>query len=57
MDVSSVELRTSMLEWDEGDVHAWFATLGLPQYENQIRRAFVCSHFLVVDSHSYVMAT
>lgn len=37
MDISSVELRSNILEWDEGDVHAWLTTLGLPQYENQIR--------------------
>lgn len=39
MDVLSVELRSNIVEWDEGDVHAWFTTLGLPQYENQIRCA------------------
>lgn len=37
MDVASVELRASIQDWDEGDVHAWLTTLGLPQYENQIR--------------------
>ncbi|GJE91066.1 hypothetical protein PsYK624_072140 [Phanerochaete sordida] len=37
MDISSVELRSNIMEWDEGDVHAWLSTLGFPQYENQIR--------------------
>jgi hypothetical protein len=26
-----------ILEWDEDDVHAWFAHLGYPQYQSQIR--------------------
>ncbi|CCL99670.1 uncharacterized protein FIBRA_01691 [Fibroporia radiculosa] len=37
MDASSGELRTSILEWDEGDVHAYLAKLGFPQYESQVR--------------------
>ncbi|KAI0704325.1 hypothetical protein BC835DRAFT_1262074 [Cytidiella melzeri] len=37
MDVASLELRPGIYDWDEGDVHAWLTTLGLPQYENQIR--------------------
>ncbi|PCH44267.1 hypothetical protein WOLCODRAFT_77286 [Wolfiporia cocos MD-104 SS10] len=38
MEVSPSELhRTSILDWDEGDVHAWFCKLGLPQYEASIR--------------------
>ena len=40
MDVSSLEPRTNMLEWDEGDVHAWFTSLGLTQYEKQIRGVY-----------------
>ncbi|OCH87509.1 hypothetical protein OBBRIDRAFT_759549 [Obba rivulosa] len=35
MDASALE--RSILEWGEGDVHAWFTRLGLPQYEAQIR--------------------
>ena len=27
----------NILEWDEGDVHAWLSTLGFSQYESQIR--------------------
>lgn len=50
MDLSSVELRTNMLDWDEGNVHLWLTTLGLPQYENQIRRAFV-AHIATESYH------
>lgn len=32
--------RTSVLEWDENDVHAWFSKLGYPQYEHQIKGMF-----------------
>ncbi|EJF64222.1 hypothetical protein DICSQDRAFT_100982 [Dichomitus squalens LYAD-421 SS1] len=37
MDASSLELRKSILDWDENDVHAWFTYLGFPQYEQQVR--------------------
>ena len=30
-----------LLDWDESDVHAWLSSLGLPQYERQIRGMFV----------------
>lgn len=41
MDASTLDSRQSFLEWDESDVHAWFTKLGLPQYENQIRREWL----------------
>ncbi|KAI0675512.1 hypothetical protein C8Q78DRAFT_963716 [Trametes maxima] len=37
MDASSNELRTSILEWDENDVHNWLSKLGFPQYEQQVK--------------------
>ena len=37
MDASSPELRTSILDWDENDVHAWLTKLGFPQYEQQVK--------------------
>ncbi|KAI0923863.1 hypothetical protein AcW1_006700 [Taiwanofungus camphoratus] len=37
MDTPSFESRTSILQWDETDVHIWFSKLGFPQYESQIR--------------------
>ena len=37
MDASSIELRTSMLEWDENEVHSWLSKLGFPQYEHQVK--------------------
>lgn len=39
MDTPSFESRTSILQWDETDVHIWFSKLGFPQYESQIRGA------------------
>lgn len=53
MDVASVELRASIHDWDEADVHAWLSTLGLPQYENQIRGTssmYVCASACLTDS-------
>ena len=41
MDVSSLELKGDIAQWDENEVNAWFATLGYPQYGNQIRGASV----------------
>ena len=37
MDASSIELTTSILDWDENDVHIWLSKLGFPQYEQQVR--------------------
>ncbi|EIW58736.1 uncharacterized protein TRAVEDRAFT_149101 [Trametes versicolor FP-101664 SS1] len=37
MDASSNELRTSILDWDENDVHNWLSKLGFPQYEQQVK--------------------
>ncbi|EIW79224.1 hypothetical protein CONPUDRAFT_127146 [Coniophora puteana RWD-64-598 SS2] len=31
------ETERSILDWDENQVHLWFSSLGLPQYEAQIR--------------------
>ncbi|KAH9935057.1 hypothetical protein B0H21DRAFT_759323 [Amylocystis lapponica] len=38
MDVSILDPRQSILEWDEADVHTWFTSLGFPQYESQIKQ-------------------
>jgi hypothetical protein len=35
MDMSSGDLN--IMEWDENDVQSWFAHLGFPQYETQIK--------------------
>ena len=37
MDASSIEHRTSILEWDHSDVHSWLSALGYPQYEQQVK--------------------
>ncbi|KAI0741419.1 hypothetical protein C8Q80DRAFT_1284456 [Daedaleopsis nitida] len=37
MDASSIEHTTSILEWDESDVHNWLIKLGFPQYEHQVK--------------------
>ena len=37
MDASSIELTTSILDWDENDVHNWLSKLGFPQYEQQVK--------------------
>lgn len=37
MDVASLELKGDVTQWDENEVHAWFTTLGYPQYGNQIK--------------------
>ena len=37
--MDGVEHDKEILQWDENDVHAWFTTLGYPQYGNQIRGA------------------
>ncbi|KAI9064111.1 hypothetical protein FKP32DRAFT_1611233 [Trametes sanguinea] len=37
MDASSYELKPSMLDWDETDVHHWLSKLGFPQYEQQVK--------------------
>ncbi|KAI0352334.1 hypothetical protein OH77DRAFT_1498014 [Trametes cingulata] len=37
MDASSYELKTSILDWDENDVHNWLTKLGFPQYEQQVK--------------------
>ncbi|KAI0343196.1 hypothetical protein BDW22DRAFT_1356795 [Trametopsis cervina] len=53
MDASSIELRTNIQDWDEGDVHSWLTTLGLPQYENQIREHRVSGEVLcLMDAES-----
>ncbi|KZT10050.1 uncharacterized protein LAESUDRAFT_756252 [Laetiporus sulphureus 93-53] len=44
--MSSVDLRTSILDWDEGDVHAWLIKLGLPNYEQQIREHRISGEIL-----------
>ncbi|KIP10010.1 hypothetical protein PHLGIDRAFT_28697 [Phlebiopsis gigantea 11061_1 CR5-6] len=42
-----------MLDWDEGNVHLWLTTLGLPQYENQIRQHRVSGDVLsLMDAES-----
>lgn len=43
MDASSNELRTSILDWDENDVHNWLSKLGFPQYEQQVKGVFFYS--------------
>ncbi|KAI0091726.1 hypothetical protein BDY19DRAFT_983959 [Irpex rosettiformis] len=53
MDNASVELRGSIQDWDEGDIQAWLTTLGLPQYENQIREHRVSGDVLcLMDADS-----
>lgn len=39
-----------ILDWDEGDVQNWLASLGYPQYESQIRgpRLYCISNLIVV---------
>lgn len=37
-----MELRTSILDWDENDVHNWLAKLGFPQYEEAVKG--MCPH-------------
>lgn len=34
---SSFETAVSILEWDEGAVQAWLASIGFPQYEASIQ--------------------
>ncbi|EMD38948.1 hypothetical protein CERSUDRAFT_112661 [Gelatoporia subvermispora B] len=51
MDASALE--RNILEWDEGDVHAWFTRLGFPQYEAQINEHNISGEvlcFLNADS-------
>ncbi|KAI8996541.1 hypothetical protein BD414DRAFT_409446 [Trametes punicea] len=33
----SYELKPSILDWDENDVHNWLTKLGFPQYEQQVK--------------------
>lgn len=37
MDAQSFELKPSILDWDENDVHNWLTKLGFPQYEQQVK--------------------
>ena len=37
MEAPALDLRASIMDWDESDVHLGLSQLGLPQYENQIR--------------------
>ncbi|PSR76158.1 hypothetical protein PHLCEN_2v8656 [Hermanssonia centrifuga] len=53
MDGSSVELRSSIQNWDENDVHTWLASLGYSQYENQLREHRVSGEVLcLMDAES-----
>ncbi|KAL5531741.1 hypothetical protein ACEPAG_4618 [Sanghuangporus baumii] len=40
------DIRGSMLEWDEHDVHLWLSKLGFPQYESQIREHHIAGDIL-----------
>jgi len=35
--MASTELKPSLLDWTEFDVHSWLSSIGFPQYETQIR--------------------
>ncbi|OBZ74106.1 hypothetical protein A0H81_06013 [Grifola frondosa] len=53
MDALSTELRTSILDWDENDVHAWFTKLGFPQYEHQVKEHNISGDVLcLLDAES-----
>lgn len=43
--------RSSILEWDENDVHAWFSKLGYPQYEYQIKGMFLFRELAIWPSY------
>ncbi|KAI0766906.1 hypothetical protein BD413DRAFT_142824 [Trametes elegans] len=48
MDASATELKTSILDWDENDVHNWLVKLGFPQYEQQLKEHNISGDVLAV---------
>ncbi|KAL1745863.1 hypothetical protein HDZ31DRAFT_73265 [Schizophyllum fasciatum] len=46
--MDGVEHDKDLLQWDESDVHAYFKSLGFPQYEQQIRANNITGDVLVM---------